>query len=105
MIKFAGEAVLADDVIMALKFCIIWGGRARPTHSRILRLRTYPHAEMLPGMSVCLELSIHIREAGIAVFHSRGDTIPILQGLEIGWRGYTHTHTQEEVVRKKNTVF
>ena len=33
-------------------------------------------------------LSTHMKDAGIAIRHLRGYIISILQGLEMGWRGY-----------------
>ena len=46
-----------------------------------------------PGSS-----STRIKDAGIAIRHSRGYIISILQGLEMGWRGMKWcVHSQEMV--------
>ena len=53
------------------------------------------------------KLSTRIKDAGIAIRHSRGYIISILKGPERGWRGCTrlvHTH-KKEVVPLKKTCF
>ena len=37
-------------------------------------------------LSICTALSTRIKDAGIAIRHSRGYIISILQGPEMGWR-------------------
>ena len=44
-----------------------------------------------------------IKDAGIAICNSEEGYFSILQGPEMGWRGWANvsTHTQKEVVPKK----
>ena len=51
--------------------------------------------------------STRIKDAGIAIRHSRRYTFPILQGLEMGWRGWTwcvREHKNKLTLRKRHFV-
>ena len=51
-------------------------------------------------------LSTRIKDAGIAIRHSREYIVSILQGPEMGWRGWANVAThKKEVDLKKKTLF
>ena len=43
--------------------------------------------------------STRIKDAGIAIRHSRGYIISILQGLEVGWRGWKRCVHRQEIIK------
>ena len=54
-----------------------------------------------------IALPLMIKDAGIAIRHSRGCIISILQGLEMGWRGWSRCvpHTKNKFTLLKRHVF
>ena len=53
-------------------------------------------ASLMPQVPI---LSTRIKDAGITIRHSQGYIISILQGLEMGWRGWTWCVPSEEMVK------
>ena len=44
-------------------------------------------------------LSTRIKDVGVAIRHSRGYIISILQGLEMGWRGWEQSAPRQEITK------
>ena len=64
--------------------------------------RTGPKACLLlassPCKMICLNTySTRIKDAGIAIRHSRGYAFSILQGLEMGWKGWNRCVPSQEI--------
>ena len=49
-----------------------------------------------------LQSSTRIKDAGIAIRHSQGYIISILQGLEMGWRGWKWCVRGLKIMKKVN---
>ena len=54
---------------------------------------------MANDSNALMPLSTRIKDAGIAIRHSRGYIISILQGLEMGWRGWTWCVPSQEIIK------
>ena len=61
----------------------------------------------MPSSQKLAQNSTRIKDAGIAIRHSRGYTFSILQGLEMGWRGWTSqgTDTKRKLCLRKIHFF
>ena len=58
----------------------------------------------LPIHRVQDKLSTRIKDAGIAIRHSRGYIISILQGLEMGWKGRTWCVQDDKIIKKGSQI-